>query len=109
MNNGNATNRRKTARTTVHHAAKVDIRGKAFLLKDISSEGFGIAVTGPDDFYLGQRISSIRFAGEGTTFNGVVSHVSKNDQGFVCGICFIFESSREFEAVKHLVKSDQEN
>lgn len=105
--NHNKNNRRESVRNGNHTGIMVAIGDKRFQLNDISSEGIGIVVAGPDAFFLGQRIDSIHFTNMDAdrTLNGIVSHITKNDQGFRCGIRFVFSGSRDFKFVKNLAQN----
>jgi hypothetical protein len=76
------------------------------LLNDISNEGIGIVVEGSDTFVLGQRIEAIHFPTENRdmTLNGIVSHISKNDLGFLCGIRFVYCGTGYFAFVEGLAR-----
>ena len=97
-------NRRQSPRTYPGVPLRIAIREKKFRLDNISSEGMGIAVEGPDVFFIGQRIDSIVFEGEDSRnpLNGIVSHISKDKHGYLCGIRFVFSGSRDFNYVKGL-------
>ena len=100
----NPANRRKSARTYPSIPLRIAILEKRFQIDNISNEGMGIAVDGPDVFFIGQRIDAIVFEGEDpeNPISGVVSHISKDKHGFLCGIRFVFNDSRDFNYVKGL-------
>ena len=97
-------NRRQTTRTETIASARIVIGKERFRLNDISNEGIGIVVEGPDTFVLGQRIEAIHFPTENQdmALNGIVSHLSKNDQGFLCGIRFVYSGTGDFAFVEGL-------
>ena len=97
-------NRRQSDRFYPKGAPSVAIRQEQFQLDNISNEGIGIVIDGPDAFFIGQRLDSILFKDQEQerALNGIVSHISKDAQGFLCGIRFLFEGSRDFNYVKEL-------
>ena len=103
-------NRRQTIRSTTQYGAIVTIGKERFLINNISSEGIGIVVEGPDTFFLGQHIDAIRFPKENPEMRlqGIVSHTSKTDRGYVCGIQFEFSRSGDFTFVEGLARKYQE-
>ena len=103
-------NRRQTTRSTTQYGAIVTIGKERFLINNISSEGIGIVVEGPDTFFLGQRIEAIRFPKENPELHleGIVSHSSKTDRGYVCGIHFVFSRTEDFTFVEGLARKYQE-
>ena len=103
-------NRRQTTRTETLASAMVVIGKERFRLNDISNEGIGIFVKGPDTFALGQRIEVIHFPIENQdmALNGIVSHISKNDQGFLCGIRFVYNGTGDFAFVEGLSRKYRE-
>ena len=84
---------------------------EVFLLNDISNEGIGIVVDGPDAFFLGQRVAAIHFPAENQDIplNGIVSHISKNDQGFLCGIRFVYSGTGDFAFVEGVARKYRED
>lgn len=99
-------NRRQAARKNTQHGPIVTIDEERFLVDNISSEGIGVVVEGPDTFFLGQRIEAIRFPKErqDITLNGIVSHISKTDRGYLCGICFVFSGAGDYAFVQALAQ-----
>jgi hypothetical protein len=104
-------NRRQTTRTETIASAMVVIGKERFRLNDISNEGIGIVVEGPDTFVLGQRIEAIHFPTEhqDIPLNGIVSHISKNDLGFLCGIRFVYSGTGDFAFVEGLARKYRED
>lgn len=104
-------NRRQSERTHPRVPYRIAILEKQFQLDNISNEGIGIAVEGPDVFFIGQRIDTIVFEGEDpeSPLSGIVSHISKDKHGFLCGIRFIFNGSRDFNYAKGLNLKFNEN
>ena len=104
-------NRRQTIRSTTQYGAIVTIGKERFLINNISSEGIGIVVDGPDTFFLGQRIAAIQFPKEDPDIilQGIVSHTSKTDRGHMCGIRFIFSGTGEYSFVEGLAKKYRED
>lgn len=104
-------NRRQAIRSTTQYNAIVTIGKERFLINDISSEGIGVVVKGPDIFFLGQRIEAIHFPKEDQEMilKGIVSHLSKTDRGYLCGIRFIFSGTGDFAFVEGLARKYQED
>jgi len=100
----NPANRRQSERTHPGAPYRIAILEKQFQLDNISNEGIGIAIEGPDVFFIGQRIDTIVFEGEDPEIplSGIVSHISKDKHGFLCGIRFVFNNSRDFNYAKGL-------
>ena len=84
----------------------IDLKGRRFLVSDISSEGLGILLEddGPR-FFTGERLEKIPLPLENGTLNlkGAVTHISVTGTGTVCGIRFIF-SGNEFDAIVQFIK-----
>ena len=104
-------NRRRTIRSITQYGAIATIGKERFLINNISSEGIGVVVEGPDTFFLGQRIEAIQFPKENPDmiFKGIVSHTSKTDRGYVCGIRFVFSGTKDFAFVEGLARKYQED
>ena len=104
-------NRRQTTRSITQYGAVVTLGKERFLVNNISSEGIGVVVEGPDTFFPGQRIETIQFPKENPdmVLKGIVSHTSKTDRGFVCGIQFIFSGTADFAVVEGLARKYQED
>jgi len=104
-------NRRQTIRSTTQYGAIATIGKERFLINNISSEGIGVVVEGPDTFFLGQRIEAIQFPKEklAMIFRGIVSHTSKTDRGYVCGIRFVFSGTRDYAYMEDLARKYQED
>jgi hypothetical protein len=104
-------NRRQTTRRTTQYGTIVTIGKERFLINNISSEGIGVVVEGPDTFFMGQRIDAIQFPKENPdiALNGIVSHISKTDRGFMCGIRFIFSGTKDYAFVEGLSRKYQED
>lgn len=104
-------NRRQTIRIETKTSTMVVIGKERFLLNDISTEGIGIVVDGPDAFCLGQRVEAIHFPTENQDMplNGIVSHISKNDQGFLCGIRFVYSGTGDFAFVEGVARKYRED
>jgi len=99
----NPENKRKAARTYPLKPTEIVLKGKAYRLNDISSEGLGIIVEGDaHTFFMGQRINRIPLQLEqGTEYlKGVVAHITKSEFNSVCGIRFLFGNRKEFESVQ---------
>ncbi|MEN8245976.1 MAG: hypothetical protein ABFS43_13870 [Thermodesulfobacteriota bacterium] len=43
------------------------------------------------------------------TLNGIVSHISKTDRGYLCGIRFVFSGSEDFVFVEGLARKYRED
>ena len=104
-------NRRQTPRAAAQYGAIVTIGEARFLINNISSEGIGVVVEGPDTFFLGQRIEAIHFPKEDQDMilKGIVSHLSKTDRGYLCGIRFVFSGTGDFAFVEGLARKYQED
>jgi hypothetical protein len=103
----NPENKRKTARAYPLKPTEIVLKGKAYRLNDISSEGLGIIVEeDAHTFFMGQRIDQIPLQLEqGTEYlKGVVAHLTKNELNSVCGIRFLFGNRKEFESVQKFQK-----
>lgn len=103
----NPENNRKTARTYSIKPTEIVLKGKVYMLNDISSEGLGIIVEeGAHTFFMGQRLDQIPLQlQQGAEYlKGVVVHLTKNELNSVCGIRFLFSNSKEFESVKRFQK-----
>jgi hypothetical protein len=103
-------NRRQSIRAVAQYGATVTIGEARFLINNISSEGIGVVVEGPDTFFLGQRIEAIHFPKENQDMilKGIVSHLSKTDRGYLCGIRFVFSGTGDFAFVEGLARKYQE-
>ncbi len=99
-------NRRQTTRAATQYGAIVTIGKERFLINNISSEGIGVVVEGPETFFLGQRIEAIHFPkdNQDVTLKGIVSHISKTDRGHLCGIRFVFSGTKDFAFVEGLAR-----
>jgi hypothetical protein len=104
-------NRRQTIRSTTQYGAVVTIGKERFLINNISSEGIGVVVEGPDTFFLGQRIEAIQFPKDNPdmVLEGIVNHISKTDRGYVCGIGFVFTGTGDYAFVEGLARKYQED
>ena len=104
-------NRRQSNRAEAQYGAIVTIGEARFLMNNISSEGIGVVVEGPDTFFLGQRIEAIRFPKENQDMilKGIVSHLSKTDRGYLCGIRFVFSGTGDFVFVEGLARKYRED
>jgi len=104
-------NRRQTTRLSAQYGAIVTIGKERFLINDISSQGIGVVVEGPDTLFLGQRIEAIQFPKDDPDMilKGIVSHISKTDRGYLCGINFEFSGNKDFAYVEALVQKYQKD
>lgn len=84
----------------------IDLKGRRFQVRDISSEGIGIVLEddGPR-FFTGERLEKIPLPLQNGTLNlqGAVTHISVTGTGTVCGIRFIF-SGNEFDSIVQFVR-----
>jgi hypothetical protein len=103
-------NHRQSIRSITQYGAIATIGKERFLISNISSEGIGVVVEGPDTFFLGQRIEAIQFPDEipDMIFKGIVSHTSKTDREYVCGIRFVFSGTGDFTFMESLARKYQE-
>jgi len=97
-------NRRSSERIQLPIRKKIMINRKECVLINISQEGIGVLVTDGQTFFIGQRIGDILLERETVSMSlkGIVSHMSENDSGTICGIRFEFQNGRDFEYVQKL-------
>ena len=100
----NTPNRRASERSQIPIQKTIWINQKDCLLIDISQEGIGILVAAGQTFFIGQRIGDILLEqqSESRTLKGIVSHMTENESGTICGIRFEFQNSRDFDYVQKL-------
>jgi hypothetical protein len=102
-----AVENRKSERTDDLVPTLIEIRQKSFRVNDISPEGIGIILTDTSDvFHMGERLDRVILPVDGgkTALKGIVTHLSASDSKRVCGIRFLFDSSKEFDAVARFRK-----
>ena len=96
-------NKRKNERTYSLKPVRIILKDHPFQLNDISLEGIGIFLDkdGPQ-FFIGERIEKIPIPLQsGTVYlMGIVSHISVNANGTVCGIRFLFNGEDFLSAVQ---------
>ena len=97
-------NRRSSERVQIPIRKKIWINQKDCVLINISQEGIGVLVTDGQTFFIGQRIGDIvlEHATISISLKGIVSHMSENDSGTICGIRFEFQNGREFDYVQKI-------
>lgn len=102
-----AMNCRTSNRTYLRKSKKILINETLFILNNISREGIGVLVEGSCDFSLGQSITSIFLENhaDAQALIGIVSHMSQNEAGIVCGIQFEFRNSAEFDYVEKIKRA----
>ncbi len=100
----NFPNRRALNRIRISTPKKIWINQKECLLINISREGIGVLITVGQIFFIGQRIDDILLAREAETFSlkGIVSHMTENESGTICGIRFEFQNGRDFDYVQKI-------
>jgi hypothetical protein len=86
---------------------RIFIGNESFHLVNVSNEGIGIRIEDHHPFDLGQRLAPIVIAAENTTrhYSGTVTHVTRRQDGIVCGIRFAFE---DIDAYNHMVSFAKE-
>lgn len=102
----NYENKRKLDRLQAIEPIEINIKGNKYRLHDISEYGLGIIVDGENSFPLGQRIDSIplQLNDKDVALKGVVTHISKTDINYLCGIRFIFDNIEEYKSVVQFKK-----
>jgi hypothetical protein len=102
----NSQNKRQADRLYSIKPTRIHLMGKAYRLKDISEGGLGIIVDGPYTFFIGQRIDSIplQLNDEAVYLKGTVTHISKTQLHYICGIRFIFSGIEEYESLARFKK-----
>ena len=100
----NPPNRRTSQRVQIPIRKKIRINQKDCILINISHEGIGVLVTGNQNFFIGQRISDILLEreAESISLKGIVSHMTENESGTICGIRFEFQNGGDFDYVQKL-------
>ncbi len=100
----NISNRRSRERVRVPLRKKIRINQKDCLLINISHEGIGVLVADGQTFFIGQRISGILLErqAEAVSLKGIVSHMTENESGTICGIRFEFQNSRDFDYIQRM-------
>lgn len=100
----NLPNRRALERIQISTRKKIRINQKSCLLIDISQEGIGVLITAGQTFFIGQRIDNILLERETEAFSlkGIVSHMTENESGTICGIRFEFQNGRDFDYVQKM-------
>ena len=97
-------NRRSSERVQISIRKKIRINQKDCVLINISQEGIGVLVADGQTFFIGQRIGDIVLERASTSMSlkGIVSHMSQNDSGTICGIRFEFQNGRDFDYVQKI-------
>ena len=96
-------NQRKNKRTYVLNPAHIILKDHPFQLNDISNEGIGILLEeGTPRFFIGERIEKIPIPlkSGAVCLTGVVSHISVNAKGTVCGIRFLLGADEYLTVVQ---------
>ncbi len=94
-------NKRKNTRAYRLKPTQIALKGVAFELNDVSSEGIGVVlVEGGPEFSMGERIENIPLQLRSGLVNlkGVVSHISVSTEKTICGIRFLLTGD-EFDTV----------
>jgi hypothetical protein len=94
-------NKRKNERADRLKPTRIALKGVAFEVNDVSSEGIGVVLKkdGPE-FITGERIDGIPLelqSGQ-VKLNGVVSHISVSTDKTICGIRFLLTGD-QFDTV----------
>jgi hypothetical protein len=100
----NPPKRRSSKRVQIPKRKTVKINQKDCVLINISHEGIGVLVTGSQTFFIGQRIDDILLEpeAESTSLKGIVSHLTENETGKICGIRFEFQNGGDFDYVQKI-------
>lgn len=94
-------NKRKNGRVHNLKPTLIFLKGAAFELNDVSSEGIGVVVVeGGPEFSMGERIENIPLKLQSglVSLKGVVSHISVSTEKTICGIRFLLTGD-EFDTV----------
>jgi hypothetical protein len=94
-------NKRKNQRVYHLKPTLISLKGAAFELNDVSSDGIGVVVVeGGPEFSMGERIENIPLKLQSglVKLKGVVSHISVSTEKTICGIRFLLTDD-EFDTV----------
>jgi hypothetical protein len=100
-------NKRKSERIEPRKPFEIVLNGISYPVVNVSSEGFGFLLKEKgQSFLMGQRIDKIPIeSGTETRYvQGVISHITKNELGTVCGIRLIFTGSDEYKTVSAFMR-----
>ncbi|MBW1840287.1 MAG: PilZ domain-containing protein [Deltaproteobacteria bacterium] len=103
---GNDKNKRKTDRLYSIKPTQIQLKGNVYTLNDISTEGLGVIVDDPHTFFSGQSFDAIPVKlSDNTVFlKGIVTHITKNERNYVCGIRFLLAGIEEYKLVTRFKK-----